>query len=166
MPKLVGIMGHAGSGKDTVANMLVLHHGYEKFAIADSLRYIARHVDSQLDEIVWELGWDTAKKDPKVRRLLQNLGAAIRHEFGETFLLHHVIGKCDENSVISDVRTKAEATWLLGAGGILLKVVRPGVGPVNDDITDQDVDIPCTILHNAGTLEDLATIVDYTFGGF
>ena len=35
--KLVGLTGLAGSGKDTVANIMATHFGYRKFAFADPL---------------------------------------------------------------------------------------------------------------------------------
>lgn len=38
LPIIIGLAGPAGSGKDTVADLLVAHHGYTKLAFADALR--------------------------------------------------------------------------------------------------------------------------------
>jgi len=41
---IIGVAGNAGSGKDTVADHLVKHHGFVKVALADPLKRICREV--------------------------------------------------------------------------------------------------------------------------
>ncbi len=36
-PLLIGLAGHAGAGKDTLADMLVEHYGFDKFSFSDGL---------------------------------------------------------------------------------------------------------------------------------
>ena len=41
---IIGICGHAGSGKDTAADFLVEHHGFVKLALADEMKRFCRKV--------------------------------------------------------------------------------------------------------------------------
>jgi hypothetical protein len=50
---LLGISGLAGSGKDTVANMLIEESGFTKVSLADPLKRIARDVYAFTDEQLW-----------------------------------------------------------------------------------------------------------------
>lgn len=50
---IIGISGLAGSGKDTVADHLVRHHGFVKVALADPLKRICREVFDFTDEQLW-----------------------------------------------------------------------------------------------------------------
>lgn len=101
----IGIMGLAGSGKDTAGKWLVDNRGYERVAFADPLKEAALKVDPiigtrveevwdivygewedhsytvevRLSETVSRIGWDAAKDTfSEVRRFLQELGASIR----------------------------------------------------------------------------------------
>jgi hypothetical protein len=106
LPPLVGLIGHARTGKDTVAGFLIREHGYTRIAFADSLKAAALDIDPviestanveeedalgealaqdaawyrhvRLSEIVGAVGWERAKDVADVRRLLQRLGTAIR----------------------------------------------------------------------------------------
>ena len=61
----IGLIGLAGSGKDTAAEALG-EFGYWKAAFANHLKQLA-----------YEFGWD-GKKDERGRALLQDLGMAAR----------------------------------------------------------------------------------------
>jgi hypothetical protein len=50
---IIGLCGQAGSGKDTVADILVAEHGYIKIALADPLKRICRDVFWFSDEQLW-----------------------------------------------------------------------------------------------------------------
>lgn len=50
---IIGLVGLAGSGKDTVADMLQRFHGFRKVAFADPLKRIARDVYDFTDEQLW-----------------------------------------------------------------------------------------------------------------
>jgi hypothetical protein len=52
-PTLIGVCGTAGSGKDTVADILVLEHGFVKVAFADPLKRICRELHLFTDEQLW-----------------------------------------------------------------------------------------------------------------
>lgn len=50
---IIGITGKAGSGKDTVADLLVRDHGFVKVALADPLKRICKEVFGFTDEQLW-----------------------------------------------------------------------------------------------------------------
>lgn len=63
--------------------------------------------------------------------------------------------------IITDTRFQNEAKAIKDMGGIVIKVERPGVGPINDhssEIALKDYDFDYTI-NNDGSLEDLLTQV-------
>lgn len=60
------LLGKAGAGKDTVADYLVRHYGFRKYAFADSLKAVARQL------------WPERFEDCKPRKLLQDIGAKMR----------------------------------------------------------------------------------------
>jgi hypothetical protein len=50
---IIGVCGRAGSGKDTVADVLVREHGFVKVSFADPLKRICREVFDFSDEQLW-----------------------------------------------------------------------------------------------------------------
>lgn len=50
---IIGVVGLAGSGKDTVSDMLQRYHGFRKVAFADPIKRIAREVYDFTDEQLW-----------------------------------------------------------------------------------------------------------------
>ena len=108
----IGLLGLAGSGKDTAARAL-LERGWQRVGFADAIKTKA-----------YFLGWD-GLKDERGRRLLQDLGMAMR-QFDENFWIHKAQnsmkgGPC----VFTDVRFQNEADFIRGEGGIIVRVVRP-----------------------------------------
>lgn len=154
-PLLIGLCGYAGVGKDTVADILAREHGFMRYAFANSLKTLAR-----------DLGWDGAK-DERGRRFLQALGVAMRELDPDYWIdkvrrpILHMRHFAGHPIVISDVRFKNEAEWIREKGGILVRVVRPGFGPVNEHVSESDLDdVPVSIfINNRGTLSDLARSV-------
>jgi cytidylate kinase len=63
---LIGICGKAGSGKDTIADHLVVNHGFQKYAFADPLKEIVKVFGfperslygTQEDKLVPHSHWD------------------------------------------------------------------------------------------------------------
>lgn len=155
-PRLIGLAGHARSGKDTVAGVLCETYGYDVRAIADPLKRILYRLQPATASLVDVHGWDVAKTHPGVRESLQILGAAIRREFGFDLLPAAALerGKDSDRLVISDVRMPYEVEKIREGGGIVVWISREGVGPANGDITERPVDYD-VLLENNGTLEDL-----------
>lgn len=157
---LVGIAGWARSGKDTAAQGLV-DIGWTKAAFADPLKraleilnpvvYTEGHWDndkdiySLSDALAYGDGWNDAKDDPdwgdEVRRLLQTFGTEVgRNLFGEDFWVKQALDGAYPYTVFSDVRFKNEADAIRAAGGIVIRVQRDGVFPVNGHSSETDLD--------------------------
>jgi len=163
---LIGLSGYAQSGKDSVAEVLVRDFGFIRIAFADKIKELLYEMNPEIDqtklrELVDADSWDEIKQNPKVRKLLQDLGVGARVIFGEDFWVKQALaGMIDRkkyNYVITDVRfpNEMEAIWALN--GKIWRVERPGVGPVNDHISEhasKGIEEDCYI-SNSGTLETL-----------
>ena len=110
---IIGLSGYAQSGKDSTAELLCLNYGYERRAFADPMRHALMIINPKLDsitrlaEFVDDYGWEIAKKNPEVRRLLQVLGTDFgRKMIGDDVWLKMAMRdlRQDDKIVISDVR--------------------------------------------------------------
>lgn len=80
---LLGISGHAGAGKDTLADILVKEYGFVKIALADPLKRICQEVYQFSDAQLWgpsdkrnapDLRYPTGRGHLSPRIALQTLG--------------------------------------------------------------------------------------------
>lgn len=183
--KLIGINGYARTGKDTVANILVLQAGFTRVAFADKLReslyvlnptiewnysyglaYGAKSV-STVKAAVDKFGWDGVKKTgwgKAVRVLLQRMGTEVgRNILGENIWVDAATRFFDDNGkyVFTDCRFENEAKLVTELGGQVWRVDRPGVEPANDHISEIGLDNWNfdVRLDNDGTISDLASKV-------
>ena len=110
---IIGLSGYAQSGKDTTAELLCLNYKYKRQAFADPMRHALMIINPKLDSItrlseyVDDYGWDTAKQNPEVRRLLQVIGTDFgRKMLGENIWVKMLMDKLnyEDRVVISDVR--------------------------------------------------------------
>ena len=168
---VIGLTGYAQSGKDTLASILVEKYGYSRVAFADKIRdflyginpLVACSPTGYLRDLVNLVGWDKAKQEPQVRRLLQDLGISARELIDEniwvTTALRHV-GK-DERVVVTDVRFENEAMMIKLMGGQLWRVRRPGVEAVNSHVSETQLDgyKVDQIFVNSGSIQDLELLV-------
>ena len=177
---IIGLSGYARSGKDEVAKILVEDYGYKRVAFADKIRELLLETNPQVkdgfrvESVVGAYGWDKAKVlFPEIRNLLQRLGVGARNTFGDEFWVSQVFHSMDKTSdyVITDVRFENEAMMLKLMGGQLWRIKRPGVEPVNNHVSEHDLDgyKVDKILKNEGTLEELRTLVrsrmEFTLSG-
>lgn len=148
---LLGLSGYAQVGKDTVADILVAEHGWKRVALADPLKLLAQAID-----------WD-GQKDDYGRRLLQNLGVGVREHLHSDLWVHlaeNAIDSSERPVVITDVRFLNEVQMIRRRGGKIIRVERPGVGPVNDHVSEQlDSSNSDLIIDNDGTIDDLHKVV-------
>lgn len=169
---IIGLSGYAQSGKDTVAKFLVENHGFERVAFADPIRDLLYELNPivgfEFDGGGWDLkyivdrdGWDEAKKDPEIRRLLQVLGVGARNIIDDSIWIIKALRTMsgDGNYVITDVRFQNEADTLRlsGHGAQIWRVERTGVNAVNDHVSEHDLDgwEFDAYIHNNATIEDL-----------
>lgn len=174
---LVGLTGYAGSGKDTVADMLVRKYGFRRYAFADSLKDVALSINPYVepgreyrlaDALHFYGGWQGAKTVPEVRRFLQELGTSMRDIIDPSIWIKFVMNKVANTQcpvVITDVRFKNEVTAIRKFNGKLVRIIRPDVGlsgMLGTHLSETELTTTQTdyTLSNDGTLVDLAAAVD------
>ena len=169
---IVGFAGLAGAGKNAAAEAL----SYPTLAFADALRQMLLRLDPvlyethegdavRLKEVIKRVGWDRAKREaPEVRRLLQELGMAVREVSPYCFVDHvsatidlsMATGDYERNISITDVRFPNELEIVRWWGGKVIWIERPGVEnlghPTENSITADDCD---DFIVNDGTIEEL-----------
>lgn len=177
---LIGLNGFARSGKDAAASALVAD-GWHRVAFADTLRDMAYAIDPyvktfefkpegwdsfvpgvrRLSALIDAHGWEYAKSEyPDVRRLLQRLGTeAGRDILGDSIWVDTAFKQSESHPrrVFTDVRFPNEADAIKAHGGIVVRINRPGVGPVNTHASDNSMsDYPFdSVIENSGTLAAL-----------
>lgn len=145
---LLGLSGFAQAGKDTVGDWLHENRGWTRVAFATPLKAVATAI-----------GWN-GQKDDVGRRLLQDLGVAVREHLDPDAWVNAseaAIERAGTPVVITDVRFPNELKMIRRRGGKILRIERPGVGAINAHSSEHSVNAgDCDlILHNDGTLADL-----------
>ena len=165
---LIGLIGYGQSGKDEVGKALAEHYGFERLAFADPVRQMALGINPvvtrggiRLSEVVRWDGWDRAKTNyPEIRMLLQHVGSSARDILGPTVWLDAAFNQMQEGRryVLTDVRFENEADAIRARGGLLFRVVRPGVGPANAHFSEALLDqYPADLqISNHGDLKELS----------
>lgn len=156
--RIVGLSGYAQSGKDTAAQGLI-EIGFTRIAFADILRQVAYALDpyvnlneigqsvrfghfQRLSRVIDNQGWDIAKeKYPDVRRTLQRLGTeAGRDILGTDIWVNTALDNAHGDIVVTDVRFPNEVRGIEERGGIVIRIIRPGIGPKNDHASETSLD--------------------------
>jgi hypothetical protein len=147
---LLGLSGYARAGKDTVADILVKEHGFQKIGFSDPLYEMALAIDPVVDDglplsvLVDSLGWERAKDEyPEVRRLLQAIGTdAGRNVLGENVWVDALLRRLEPEGryVVRDMRFPNEFYAIEDAGGETVRIERPGYKPVNGHISETALD--------------------------
>jgi hypothetical protein len=164
---LIGLSGYSRSGKDTVAELLCLNYGYKRVSFADPMRQalyvLSPKIDNivRLSEYVDDYGWDVAKQNQEVRRLLQVFGTEVgRKMFGLDFWIDIALKDLsgDTQVVISDVRFPNEADAIAKLGGSVWRINRKNHSAVNGHASEHAMDnyMFNHVIYNDGTLDDLS----------
>lgn len=140
----IGLIGLAGSGKDTAAEALY-KLGYKRVSFAQKLKYLAGY-----------FGWD-GFKDARGRALLQDLGMAARR-YNPNHWIEELHSICDRKRflVYTDVRFQNEADYVREQGGIVVRIVRPGQIAENHESELKQSEVAADMeIVNDGSIEDL-----------
>lgn len=170
--EVIGLSGYAQSGKDTAYSLLATD-GWERASFADKLREalyalnpaIAGNVNGggwRVAEVVRAYGWEKAKTSyAEVRELLQRLGTEVgRDILGPDVWVDLAMAELTDGGryVFTDARFPNEAEAVVKAGGRVIRIDRPGCGPVNGHPSETALDdfpFSARVL-NDGTLGDFA----------
>lgn len=168
--RVVGLMGFGGSGKSEVAKALA-GMGFTRTHIKDPLRamcaalldksgYSPAEIDSYLD------GDLKREVIPSLRRTGTEIQQYLGTEFGRDFCYsglwldlwlsraRSILG--DGGKVVQEsVRFPNEAKAIRALGGLVVRVERPGVGPLSDHVSELPPAEPDFVIYNNGTLAEL-----------
>lgn len=166
---LIGLHAKAGSGKDTLFDLMHdVHPGLQRMAFADPLKRAAGILFGWEDKPLfsnefkqfYDHYWGLS-----VRDAYQRLGTeAIRDVFDKDFWVKRLMldyQRTTADVVITDVRFDNEADMIRSSGGQVLHLVRPGAGLKDSEgehaseagILWHEDDF---VILNDGTLADLA----------
>lgn len=159
MPKIIALTGKPGSGKDTLADHLVKHHGFRKLSFAEPVYRGVEAMNPWIVEMEMPLldvlnnlridyglspseAWRRAKDNiPECRRWLQVYGTeGGRDIHGEDCWINVLLGRIREGAspvVISDLRFPNEAEALRNQGAHLYRIHRPGHNVVNEHASER-----------------------------
>lgn len=167
---VIGLSGLKGCGKDTAAQPLI-EDGWTRLGFADPLREMLYTLNPILSDtegrgtLRWQtyldaLGYDEAKKNPEVRRLMQVLATeVIREQFDQEAWVNLASRKIQstlDNYVMTDVRFDNEAKMIHDVGGFVIRIEREGLTAdghasergISEDLVD-------AVIFNDGPVESL-----------
>jgi hypothetical protein len=173
---ILALSGSARSGKDTIADYLVEHHGYVKMSFADPIREALYRLNPEITDMsgliykfqqaVNLFGWEDMKEYfPMYRVLMQRMGTEVGREmFGEDIWVNAAMERAKGNDrvVLADCRYPNEADAVRALGGKIWRVERDGVLPANEHASEHamvgyDFD---RRLDNSAELDVLYELVD------
>lgn len=179
---LIGLVGQAGSGKDTVADMLVTHwlrarQPSARLSFALPIRYMLFQFLEAAGVLYPAL--QMTERDLKEAEI-PGLGVSYRHlaqtlgtEWGQQCVGRDVWIKLLERQlckqmdhgtvrfVVTDTRFGTEADWIRAQGGVIWRIDRPGLAPVREHATELGMEQIRSdrVILNDGSLEDLQRTV-------
>lgn len=172
--KLIGLIGQARVGKDTVAAHLYRRYGVGQTAFAYPMK---RMLEAAFPEVNFYAGDREAPIDwlgKSPRQLMQTLGTEwgrnCIHRDLWTLLAEREVIKARERHydlVLSDVRFHNEADMILRHGGELWHIVRDNGGIAAGHVSEMnhwDAYRQRRIVDNNGTLDELYQQVDQLMG--
>ena len=148
MKNIIGLIGYAGVGKDTLADQLV-EEGWAKVSFSDTMKDL--YLVATRGYPIGSPGFDESREilevrkrtSPDIRVALQNFGMAVR-EIDPDFWIDALKGRvsCElvnpevVGVVITDVRLQNELDFVVGLESVLVRLTRPGVSPANNHISE------------------------------
>jgi len=171
--KVVGILGRAGAGKDTLADFFV-DCGYRNIAVADPIKEIAWLLYGIPENELWGPSQD---KTERSRKAMQMIGTGIRNEDPDVWietLCKRVMLHAPLPIVIPDLRLPLEvhAIKTRFPGSLILKLDRAYTNKYGaDHVTETSIDEVYQpyidyVLSNTGELDDLKAMFSYVMEAY
>mgnify|MGYP007100040917 CR=1 FL=1 len=114
----IAISGKMGSGKTTLANVLITQYGFVGLSFAKALKEVAM--------TEYGLSHEEAFGNKKNRELLQQIGEDKRNEHGQNYWVDKVLEQLNQNPnanyVVDDVRYHSEYKALKDNGFIMVRI--------------------------------------------
>lgn len=174
---IIGFSGYTKSGKDEAGRALEEELGYERRAFATGLKECLRIMDPyvghhpayptagilRLNRALDVYGEVEVKQEfPEYRRLLQVFATeVVRDKIDPDAWVKMAsarMGGPGANVVFTDARFANEYACIEAFGGYVIRIERPGFGPINDHRSEQVLPVDHTIV-NDGTLEEFRAAV-------
>jgi hypothetical protein len=178
-PVVIGLSGHMGAGKDTIADYLVRTRGFTVVRISDALREEVLATLPRTLRAVARVEFPTPDDDeafvrymvytlkpPIIRCLLQEWGTDLRRAERENYWVQKWHERCVglDRVVVPDVRFPDELRAVRSVGGHVAYVYRPGHrGDTHASERAFDGEPPSSFTQhftNVGTVSDLEAQVE------
>lgn len=172
---IIGLVGFPRSGKDAAADYLVKEHGFTRVAFGDGVKSLLLATDKSYKDSLEAL--EASKNNPEhnTRQKLQVLGEVLRNydmDFWVKTAMEKIKGLPeDAKIVITDIRYQNEFHLVKDMGGEVIGIKRPGFGPVNNHVSEQNTTVILEhadrTVTNDDTVPTLARCIlgDYTVRG-
>ena len=167
---MIGIVGLARSGKDTIAKHLWTRYEFIRIALADPLKLAAQQafgltqaqLGDELKDVVIPY-WGIAP-----RQMYQQVGDSFKEKFGEDFWvkrwrLSYNVFRNTDHVVVPDVRFDNEVNEIRSLNGVLIRVVRGSglEGAAGQHKSEAGITLPVNYtIDNGGSVSDLHSEVD------
>lgn len=177
---IIGIVGHIGNGKSTVAKWLVENRDFKEYAFAEPLKQIAQILGFEYKQV-----YGTQNEKLEINKLWGVSGREFMQKFGTNICRNKlpqefpflkstlwvslfeqmIINNPAMNYVISDIRLPDEYKSVKQKNGIVIRVSRTKYnnrGAGNNHESEKYVDtFECDyVIQNDGTLQDLYNKLD------
>lgn len=133
LPRLIGVTGRAGAGKDTLADYICITEGFQRYSLASPIKAAVQAAFSLPGTI-----WDRDQKEAVIpwigkspRQLAQTMGTEWGRDHVATDIWLRCLGQVIEalpaevpGLIVPDVRFENEARYILDHGGVIVRVVR------------------------------------------
>lgn len=162
LPRLIGLTGKAGSGKDTAGRILAARWGYTPVAFAGVLKRMLAHLlgveVAQFEDRQWKERPCWTGKSP--REMLQTLGTEWGRELVHPDLWVMYLERLIKQSrsrryVVTDLRFPNEAEMVRRYDGVIIQLVRDSAPAVAAHSSEQQHVEPHYRVKNNGTLQAL-----------